>query len=509
MMRRMMVLIGAVLLAAAVGGLVWNQVNHAGAARPFYSESDLAVVTRGTLIATVNATGAIEPRASSAVAFRTSGNVAEILVQRGERVKSGQVLARLDTTILDLQLEQAEANLVAAEANLAKLKKGPSAEALAAAQANLQAMQEAYDALAHPSASAIAAAQANYESALAAYNRLLHPDATELAIAKADLDKAKAALDQAQAAYDRIGGASNPFIAQTPQALQLQTATLDYQKALNAFNAKFNPSEAQLKAALAQVQAARDQLARLEPTEESLAQARARLAQAREQLARLTPSAEELAQAEANVAAARAARDLARAQLEEAVLLAPLDGTVTVLDLDLGEFVQAGRPVATIADLDHLRIILNIDETDIPRVQIGQPVALELDAFPGQIVSGTVSAIAPAATTVQGVVNYEVEIQVQPGHLAVKPGMTANANIQVARKENVLLVPTRAIRAQGNKRLVTILENGQPKEVSVTLGLSNDQETEILEGLSEGMLVLTIAIPTNAPMFGGSSNRSN
>ena len=171
--------------------------------------------------------------------------------------------------------------------------------------------------------------------------------------------------------------------------------------------------------------------------------------------------------------------------------------------MEQGAFVQAGRPVITVADLEHLEIKLSIDETDIPRVQVGQPVTLDLDAFPGEQVSGVVREIAPAATTVQGVVNYDVLIDVTTNNVPIKAGMTANANVQVARQENVLLIPTRSIRAQGSKRLVTILENNELKEVVVTLGLSNDQETEILSGLTEGAQVLTIALPSSAPRFSG------
>lgn len=509
MSRRWFFLSGALILVAVMGFIVWTQLNSASNSRPTYSDSDIATARIGTLIATVSATGAIEPQTSATLAFLTNGNVAAILVKRGERVKAGQALANLDATALELQFKQAEANLAAAQASLAKLKKGPSESALVAAQANLDSAKQAYAALNNPTASALAAAQASYNSALAQHSKLLKPDATELAIAKADLDKAKAALDQAQAAYDRIGGAANPFGAQTPQALQLQTATLDYQKASNAFNAKFNPTDAQVKAAFAQVQQAKDALERLQPTPENLARADAQIKQAQDALARLAPQAEDLAQSEANVAALRAARDLAQQRVDEATLRAVMDGTVTSLDLAAGEFVQAGRPAVTIADLEHLRIALSIDETDIPRVQVGQPVLLDLDAFPGKQVNGVVQEIAPAAATVQGVVNYQVLIDVTASDLAIKPGMTANANVQVARQENVLLIPTRAIRAQGSKRIVTILENGQPVDVTVTLGLSNDQETEILAGLKEGAQVLTIAAPTGAPRFGGFGGSGN
>lgn len=503
MNRRRIIVVGALLLAGVIALLVWTQINAANNARPLYTASDVATAEVGTLIATVSATGSLEPQTEAALAFLASGNVAEILVKRGDAVKAGQPLAKLDAAALNLQWKQADANAASAQAALDKLKQGPTASALALAQANLVSAQTAYDALQNPSASALAAAQANLDSARAQYNKVMKPDASEVAIAKADVDKAQAALANAQAAYDRIGGASNPNIAQLPQSLQLQTATLDYQKALNAFNAKFSPTDAQLKAAQAQVQQAQDALQRLQPTQENLTRAEAQIKQAQDALARLTPGEQDVTQAQANLASAFAARDLAQERVNEAALVAPIAGVVTTLDLADGEFVQAGRPVVTIADLDHLRIALSIDETDIPRVQVGQPVLLDLDAFPDQQVNGVVREIAPAATTVQGVVNYQVLVDVTPGSLALKPGMTANANVQVARRENVLLAPTRAIRAQGSKRLVTILENGQPQDVVVTLGLSNDQFTEVLDGLQPGAQILTVAVSTNAPQFRG------
>lgn len=503
MSRRLIILLGAFVLAVVIGLLVWQQINTANAARPQFTASDVAQAHQGTLIATVSATGAIEAETISALAFLANGNLSKLLVRRGDKVQVGQTLAQLASEALELQRVQAEANLAASEAALTKIKNGATYSAVAAAQANITSAQAAYDALKTPSASSVAAAQQNVSSALAQYNRLLKPDPAEMAIARADVDKAQAALNQAQSAYDRIGGATNPASALTPQALQLQNATLDYQKALTAFNAKFQATDAQVQAALAQLKQAQDALARVQPTQENLARAEAQIKQAQDAMARLSVASEDVAQAQAQTDAARAARDLAKQRLTEATLTAPIAGTVTVLDLDEGAFVQAGRPVITIADLDHLTIKLSIDETDIPRVEINQSVTLDLDAFPGQEVTGVVREIAPAATTVQGVVNYDVLIDVTTNNVPIKAGMTANANVQVARKENVLLIPTRAIRAQGSRRLVTILDGDQLTEVVVTLGLSNDQETEILSGLTEGAQVLTIALPSSAPRFGG------
>ncbi len=460
MKRALVIVIGAVLIAGAIGGIVWYNMDRARNAQAAVSPDDLATVTRGDLIATVSATGAIKPRSSADLAFMASGPVSEILLKRGDKVQAGQPIVKLDAGELQLSLAQADANLNLAQAKLTQLQKGGSQTAVAAAQANLT-------------------------SAQAAYNKLLQPDPNDVAQAQADLAKAKAALDQAQAAYDRIGGGSNPNIGMMPQSLQLQQATLDYQKALTAYNARFKPTDAQLKAAQAQVQAAQDQLARLAPT------------------------SDDLAQAQANVDAAKAARDLAKKRLDEAVVVAPFDGTIVAMDLDKGDFVQAGKPVVTVADIDHMQITLNVDETDVPRVAVGQKVSLDLDAYPGKTIDGSVTEIAPGAATVQGVVNYEVKIDVGQTDIPIKMGMTANANVEVAHKNGILLVPNRAIRASNNKRYVTIYNNGQQHEVEVQLGLSNDQESEVISGLSEGQQVITAVTTQGLPGFnrqGGSGS---
>lgn len=453
MKRSAIVILIVLLVLGALGAAGYYWVQQVNASKMAVNENDLAAVRRETLIATVSATGTLEPVRQTTLAFLTTGNASQVLVKQGDLVKKGQLLAQLEGRELELQVAQAEASLAAAQAKLDQVKRGPSAEDVAAAQQNLVSAQAAYD-------------------------RLLQPDPNEVLAAKSDVDRAKAALDQAQAAYDRIGGASNPNIGLMPQALQLQSATLDYQKAQALYISKLTPSNAQIQQALASIRSAQQQLARLQP------------------------AVEDIAAAQANVNSAKAARDLAAERLNDVKLVAPFDGTLTRLDLDPGSFVPAGKVVMTLADLSQLRVTVNVDETDIPRVVLGQAVQLDLDAYPEKSFQGKVADIAPGATTVQGVVNYPVKVVVDPGDVNLKLGMTANVNIEVARKEDVLVVPNRAIRAIGNKRMVVAYEGTSAKEVEVHLGLSNDQESEVLSGLNEGDRVFVNAVPAGLPMFG-------
>jgi len=313
-------------------------------------------------------------------------------------------------------------------------------------------------------------------SAEAALLQLKIPNPNDLLMAKADLDKAAAALARAQADYDRIGGASNPMIGMLPQALTLQQASLDYQKAQAAFNARFNPSDSQVK------------------------QAQAALEQARAQLARPTnPNPNDLKSAQASVDQARAARDLAQTRLEYAIIKAPFDGVVTHVDVDLGSTVPAGRVVLGIADVSEYRVKLNIDETDIAKIKVGQEVTISLDAYPGVNIAAKVTEVASNATLVQGVVNYVVTVSLSPNQsVPLKLGMTADANILIANRENVLIVSNRAIRATGNSRFVTILRDDKTtQEIKVKTGMANDQETEIISGLTEGQVVIISLVQQN------------
>lgn len=403
---------------------------------------ETAIVHRGTLTATVSATGSISPLREAQLAFNTTGALTKLNVKQGDQVRAGQVLAMLDTRELQLQLEQAEANLASMQAKLDQLK--------------------------NPSPADVAAAQANVASAEAALAQLKSPNQNDLIAAKADLDKAAAAVARAQADYDRIGGASNPFIAQTPQALALQQASLDYQKAQAAFNARFNPTDAQLKQAQATVEQARSQLAKL-----------------------INPNPNDLKNLQASVDQMRAARDLAQVRLDYATIKAPFDGIVTHVDVDLGSTVTAGRAIIGVADISSYLVKLNIDETDISQIKLGQDVDIKLDAYPDVAIKAKVTDVAATATMVQGVVNYVVTVTLTPQQAPVKIGMTADANIIIAQKDNVLLVPNRAIRATGNHYVVNVqLAPNQVKEMEIKPGLANDQETEVISGLTEGQVVV-------------------
>ena len=441
-MRRAVTIL--LILATVVGASLYGYRAFAGEKTPPPPDYEAVRVERGTLISTVSATGSILPETQLALSFKATGRVAEVLVSNGQRVQKGDLLARLESAELELQLQAAEAQLAISQARLGQLRKPASAGDLAAAEAQL------------------ASAQANYRQLLSGPN----PD--QVQIARAQLEKARALLQQAQAAYDQVKHLPN--IGALPQSLQLQQATLDIQIAeANYRLATAGPTEAQKAAALAQVAQAQAQLDRL----------------------KAGASAEEIAIAEAQVRQAEVQVAQARLALENTRLLAPVDGVVVSVNIKAGEFPSAARPAVILNDDSRFHIDVNVDEIDVRSVAVGQPVTVTLDALPDARLTGRVTYVAPAATQEMGVVSYLVTVVLDPTTEPLRAGMSATASITVAEKRDALVVPNRAIqidRATG-KAYVEKVVNGMPTRTEIRLGMRNETQSQVLEGLQEGDVI--------------------
>lgn len=189
---------------------------------------------------------------------------------------------------------------------------------------------------------------------------------------------------------------------------------------------------------------------------------------------------------EVDVAYYRAALSQAVASRDKAVLKAPIDGVVTKVNKKKGESVSATDTMIQILS-PHYEIKVDIPETDVAKLKIGDSTVITLDAFGDDVkFNGKIMSIEPASTEVQDVVYYKVTISLDNTDQPVKPGMTANVTITTASRENALFIPLRAVRTNGGK-YVRILVNGKETKRMVELGLKGDDgKVEILGGLQEG-----------------------
>jgi RND family efflux transporter MFP subunit len=216
-----------------------------------------------------------------------------------------------------------------------------------------------------------------------------------------------------------------------------------------------------------------------------------RIAEANELLARKTLGSKRetiLARKFASEQARESVRGLVT-QMKEGMLLAPLDGTVASLDARVGEVVSAGRIIARISRPGDFVIEARVPESDIAKVRSGMQASVTFDAFSTtDKFSARATDIDTAATTLQGVVSYVVKFQLEGSPDRLKEGMTANLDIETAKREGVLTVPFRALFKSGGVTFAEVKRSDASFEkVEVTTGLEGDEGViEILSGLKEG-----------------------
>jgi HlyD family secretion protein len=192
-----------------------------------------------------------------------------------------------------------------------------------------------------------------------------------------------------------------------------------------------------------------------------------------------------------DLAAAQAQVDAAQATVNTASIISPINGTVTQAEPLPGDQINMNQLAFRVDDLSTLLVDVQVSEVDINNVSLNQPATLTLDAIPNQTYHGEVVEVSQAGDTSSGAVNFTVTVQLTDADIAVKPGMTVAVNIVTKQIKDQLLVPNRAVRSQNGQRVVYILQNGQAKPVSVTLGASSDTESVVTGGqLKEGDLIV-------------------
>ncbi len=421
------------------------------AAQTGQGQSTVYRVRRDTLEVYVSGSGNLQPHTLVNLSFPQSGIVRKVYVQVGDSVKAGQVLAELDTRDLELQLQNAQINLKIAQARLAQTRATARSRPadVAAAQA------------------ALANAQASLEALKAG------PDPRDLEIARLNYEVARNALWQAQLSRDKTAGmpGSSQVDLQLAQArvgqseLQVEIARLQAEKAQSG------PSEQQLKAAEAALAQARANLIRLQAQDPDL----------------------DIQLAQYQVEQAEIAVRQLQLRLEQARLVAPVDGVVAAVNIVEGGTAGASGPAITLADLNRLEVAVNLAEVDVAQVALEQEAEITPEAMPDTRLKGKVIAIAPIGVQSQGVVNFPVTIALEEHPPSVRAGMTVQVRITVARRENALVVPRRALTTRGGQTFVTVLRGDQTEQIPVRVGLRGDTMVEILDGLQEGDVVVLSA----------------
>lgn len=446
----------------------------------------------GNLTATVGATGVVRANQTGYLVWQTSGTVAEVQVGVGDAITKGDVLGLLSQTSLSQQVILAQADLVSAQRALDDLMNSQiqQAQALQAVEQAEQALEDAQNpALMQARAlEAIATAQKAVENAERAY-RYSQTPATQSYIdeAQAQVTIAKDQLDRAQERFEPYAGRPEDNLTRAQLQSQLSAAQQQYDAAVRRLNSLQGTAsltdqavaEANLLSAQAQLEQAKIDYERVKDGASlaDLTLLEAQLADARRELERVKEGPDPN-----DIRAAEARRDAAQATLDMARLTAPFSGTITAVDSKPGDQVSPGTPGFRLDDLSHLLIDVQVSEVDINRIQVGQTVTLTFDAIQDKTYNGQVTEVDLVGNITQGVVDFNVTVELTDADEAVKTGMTAAVNIVVEQLENVLLVPNRAVRASEGQRVVYVLRNGATEAVTITLGASSESYSQVLDG---------------------------
>ncbi len=387
--------IWAVVIAGLLGGAGFG-VRAALKPNNTIDPSKMATIERGNIARSVVATGKIEPRATVEVKSKASGIVKQLMVDYGDVVKQGQVLAELDKEELQARLRESQANLQAA--------------------------------------------QASEESALAALER------NKVEAEGPDIPFLKSAMDRARDLHKEQLIAKN----------LVEVAEKSYQMALN--------KQASAQRALAVTRA-------------------------------------EIARAKAQVAQANAMLERATEDLRNSTIVSPIDGLVLSRNVEVGNAVSSilvlgsqATLLFTLGDVSDVYVRGKVDQADIGKVYLTQPARIVVESFRDKKFEGRVYKISPLGVEKENVTTFEVQVSIHNPGRELKANMSANAEILLEEKQNVLLAPEAAIVYDKDRQASMEVpdpasEKGR-KKVPVRLGISNGVKTELLAGLNEGQKVI-------------------
>ncbi len=467
------------------------------------STDTIVTVTRTDLKQTILATGQVTSETDLGLSFPTAGIIARLPVAVGDKVYRGQVLAALDN-------RNEYAALKSAQANYEKVIEGASSEEVAVAQAALASAQTSLDNIEKVQDTLVANA----------HRALLNTDLTPVLTAGSSGTAPSITGTYAggqDGSYTIVPHATSNAGYFTYEGLETGTGTISTMGPIPLgtkglfiqFAADYVYNQSSVWTVLLPNTKSVHYLADYNAyqnaqknRDSTIAGAQAAVAEAQANL-----DLKRAAARPADMAVAQAQIDEAEATYQKTIIVAPASGTITHVDIKIGERADAQKEVLVLENVNELYVEAKINETNIAKVALGQPVTMTLDAFgPDVAFTGTVVHIDPSATTEDGVVNYVIKASIDNGssqkiddnrsalQAAIRPGMNANMMITAWDHPNVLVIPKAAVKAVSGSLVVNVITDAKKKKTEqrvITTGdLGDGNLIEVTSGLAEGDKIL-------------------
>jgi HlyD family secretion protein len=448
----------------------------------------------------VTASGNIDSNQNVSLSFQKSGTVTAVNVAVGDHVYKGEMLASLDNSDLKAQLQGAQADVMAANANMTSLQNGATSQTLAVynqsvSTASLALSTSIEDSYLKSSDAILSKSDSLFQNGSSANPTILIPtDSYSIGLALNN-DRVGISTKIAQWKADIVANttASNNLITESSNVLSFIKNFLDRmttettrlttgnsglsQSQISTYVATINAAESETNAALTEFNGAvqaykssNDQLAVI--TASSTPE-------------KIQAQSAAVSKAEANVAAIES-------QIANGIITAPFDGIVASVNPKAGEAYSATIPAIDLVSAGNYKIDLMIPENQVANIEVGDSATLSFNASADLTATATISSIDLAPTITSGVSAYKTTLNLNGSDSRIRAGMTANATILGRTAENVIAVPSLAIIQKNDGDFVLVQSNKSSySQQKVEVGISGGGYTEITSGLSAGTLVAT------------------
>jgi len=533
-------LTAAIVALLVIGWLVYSHYNIQAAPTTYLT----AQAQTATVISTVTGTGQVSDDRSVNITPQSTGKITAINFKQNDQVKAGDVIATVDETNNTIALNQAKAGLASAQASYDEVLAGATAQDIQLAQLtvanDLQAVQNA-------SSSLVTTTKKDAISVANALNTYLNSGLSAVPSSQ-NLDSAAVTLSgnytgTGQGSYiitmqnsgsgmtfqvSGLESASGPvrsspvplganglYIAFTGAAAANDSWTITIPNpAGSGFNSNYNGYQTALN----------NQQSDLQTAQNSIISAQNKLQQDQInlQVKQQPPTQQQVESADAQLTQAQSQLQNAQINYNNNILKAPFDGQIAQLNSQLGDQVSGSTVVATVVTNQPLAVV-TLNEDDVAKIKLGDKATMTFNAIDGLTITGEVAEIDNIGTVSQGVVSYTVKIAFDTPDPRIKAGMSVSASIITQIEADVLTVPNAAVQTQGATSYVLTLDpkqtqsvagtsgvtsSAQPKQVTVQIGISDDNNTEITSGLSAGDTVVTQTINASATKSAAASATS-
>lgn len=441
---------------------------------------------------TVLATGQVTSNTDLSLSFNSSGIVKSLRVKVGDKVKKGDVLATIDQGSQLAALTQARGALLAAQAKYKKIIEGGDVALAQVVLDQTKSTQEtlvknAYSKLLNSTPQALPLKGTNdYAAPVITGTYHLNKEGTI---------NVKTYLSTNGGSGFNLSGlvvGSGTVATTTPQPLGNSGLYITFPSTVDANVSEWVITIPNTKAP--------DYLTNYSAYKASLAQSESEITQRTAELAvkKAQAGGSDIDLANAEIVSAQGQVQAAVSKFEDTQLRAPADGTITSIDIKLGELSEVQKPIITLQDISNLYIEAKINESSIANVKLGQKVSMTFDAFgSSKVFNGSVVHVDPSAITSDGIVNYKVKSSIDNLDPSIRTGMNADISILTAEKDGVVVIPKAALVFNDGKIFANVITDKDDKKYApqeVTIGLTGDGNLiEITSGLSDGQVIAIVS----------------